>query len=108
MGTKTPKALQNAAFFIFGKMFCLHGGIELRELKPSQVQRHMNPDRYIYSEDVSKNCNGIFKQLNIATKVVVPLLSCPETGERCPVHIVLLQVTKGKDIFFPATGEDTK
>jgi len=37
MGTKTPKALQNAAFFIVGKMFCLNGGVELRELKPSQV-----------------------------------------------------------------------
>ena len=53
MGMKTPKALQNAAFFIVGKMFCLRDGVELRELKPSQVQRHMNPDRYIYSENVS-------------------------------------------------------
>ena len=105
MGTKTPKALQNAAFFIVGKMFCLRGGVELRELKPSQIKRHTNPDRYIYSENVSKNCNGIFKLLNIANKVV-PLFSCPEAGERCPVHILDVYFRKlpkesiTKDIFF--------
>ena len=33
MGTTTPRALQNAAFFIVGKMFSLRGGQELRELK---------------------------------------------------------------------------
>ena len=105
MGTKTPKALQNAAFFIVGKMFCLHGGVELRDLKPSQVQRHRNPDRYIYSENVSKNRNGTFKQLNIANKVV-PLFSCPEAGEHCPVRILDMYFCKlpkesvTKDIFF--------
>ena len=45
MGMKTLKALQNAAFFIVGKMFCLRGGVELRELKPSHIKRHTNPDR---------------------------------------------------------------
>ena len=86
-GTKTPKALQNAAFFIVGKMFCLRGSVELRELKPSQIKRYTNSDRYIYSENVSKNRNGTFKQLNIANKVI-PLFSCPEAGERCPMHIL--------------------
>ena len=64
------------------KDVCLRGGVE-----PSQVIRHTNLDRYIYSEDVSKNCNGTFKQLNIANKVVT-LFSCPEAGERCPIHIL--------------------
>ena len=39
MGTTTPAALQNATFFIVGKMFCLRGGTELRNLKPSQMKR---------------------------------------------------------------------
>ncbi len=34
MGTATPKSLQNAAFYIAGKMFSLRGGAELRNLKP--------------------------------------------------------------------------
>ena len=37
MGTTTPRTLQNAAFFIVGKMFCLRGGNELRTLKLSQI-----------------------------------------------------------------------
>ena len=65
-GRRPPKLFK---MVIVGKMFCLCGGVELRELKPSQVHRHMNPDRYIYSENVSKNRNGTFKQLNIANKV---------------------------------------
>ena len=68
MGTKTPKALQNVAFFIVGKMFCYCGGVELRELNSSQIKRHTNPDRYTYSENVSKNRNGTFKQLTLQTK----------------------------------------
>ena len=47
MGMKTPKLFKMLHFSLFGKMFCLCGGIELRELKPSQVQRHTNADRYI-------------------------------------------------------------
>ena len=33
MGTSTPRSLQNAAFFVVGKIFCLGGGKKLRELK---------------------------------------------------------------------------
>ena len=44
MGTTTPRALQNAAFFIVGKMFCLRGGNELRNLKLSQIVLLHNPD----------------------------------------------------------------
>ena len=40
MGLTTPRALQNAAFFIAGKMFCLRGGEEHRSLKISQLKRH--------------------------------------------------------------------
>ena len=105
IGTKTPKALQNAVFFIVGKMFSLRGGIELRGLKPSQIQRHTNPDRYVYTENVSKNRNGTFKQLHVPNKIV-PLYRCPEAGEHCPVHILDMYFSKlpkealADDIFF--------
>ena len=37
MGESTPKALQNATFFVVGKMFSLRGGAEHRNLKISHV-----------------------------------------------------------------------
>ena len=33
MGTNSPKALQNAAFYTVGKMFSLCGGVEIRNFK---------------------------------------------------------------------------
>ena len=80
MGTITPKALQNAAFYtVGGRMFSHCGGVEMRSLKNSQVQRYTNPYRYVYTELVSKTSNGTFKNLHIANKTV-PLFACPETG----------------------------
>ena len=70
MGTTTPRALQNATFFIVGKMFCLRGGNELRNLKLSQIVLLHNPDRYEYNEHVSKTRNGTFKKLHVSNKVV--------------------------------------
>jgi len=35
MGVTTPKTLQNAAFYVVGKMFALHGVIEHRSSKLS-------------------------------------------------------------------------
>ena len=93
MGTKTPKALQNALFYTVGKMFSLRGGDEMRSLKISQIQRHTNPDRYVYTELVSKTSNGTFKKLHVANKTV-PLFACPEAGERCPLHILDLYLSK--------------
>ena len=105
IGTKTPKALQNAAFFMVGKMFSLRGRVELRQLRPSQVRRHNNPDRYVYTENVSKTRNGTFKHLHVPNKVV-PLFGSPEAGERCPVYILDTYFSKlpkeafASDIFF--------
>ena len=105
MGTTTPRALQNAAFFIVGKMFSLRGGQELRELKLSQVVRHDNPNKYEYTEHVSKTRNGTFKKLHIQSKVI-SLYRCPEAGNRCPVFVLDLYITKlppevtTQDIFF--------
>ena len=90
--------------------------VEVLNFKPSQVQRHTNPHKYIYSENASKNHNGIFKQLNIANKVV-PLFYFPDAGERCPVHILDMyfcklpkeSITKNIFIFRPLekTPSDT-
>ena len=55
----TPTGLQNAAFFVVGKMFCLRGGQEHRGLQLSQLKRFK--DRYVYYENTSKNRNGTFK-----------------------------------------------
>ena len=103
MGTTTPAGLQNAAFFVVGKMFCLHGGQEHHGLQLSQLKRY--EDRYMYYENTSKNRNGTFKQLRVKSKVV-PLFPCPEAGERCPVHILdkyiskLPTEAKDKDLFY--------
>ena len=61
MDINTPTGLQNAAFFIVGKMFCLRGGQEYRDLQLSQIKRF--EDRYVFYEHTSKNRNGSFKQL---------------------------------------------
>ena len=51
---RAPKPLQNAAFFMAGKMFCLCGGVEDRGLKLSQLKKMHSPDRYVYYKHVSK------------------------------------------------------
>ena len=55
----TPVGLQNATFFVVGKMLCercdKNMGLQLSQLKRFD-------DRYVYYENVSKNRNGSFKQ----------------------------------------------
>ena len=46
IGIFNPQVLLHCVFFYLGKCFCLHGGHELRELKPSQFVRGYNPDSY--------------------------------------------------------------
>ena len=80
-------------FYTVGKMLCLRGGVEHRALKLSQLQRRTQPDHYIYSENVSKNRNGSFKQLHIKSKTV-PVYACPEAGVKCPVYLLDLYISK--------------
>lgn len=47
----------------------------------------------MYYENVSKNQNGSFKQLHINSKVV-PVFPCPEAGDRCPVRLLDLYISK--------------
>lgn len=58
LGVNTPKALLRAVFFLNGKNFCLRGGEEHRSLKISQLKREFNPNRYVYTENLSKNRSG--------------------------------------------------
>ena len=110
MDTKTPIGLQNAAFFVVGKMFCLRGGQEHRGLRLSQLKRFDN--KYVYYENTSKNRNGTFKQLRVKNKVV-PLHPCPEAGERCPVFVLDKYISKlpveakEKDLFYVRPLEKT-
>ena len=105
MSQRAPKPLQNAAFFMTGKMFCLRGGVEHRALKLSLLKRMHSPDRYVYYENVSKNHNGSFKQLHIKSKLVL-LFACAEAGERCPVSIFEKYISKlqqdaiSRDLFY--------
>ncbi len=87
----TPTDLQNAAFFVVDKMFCLCGGQDHRGLCLSQLKRFDN--KYVYYENTSKNRNGTFKQLRVKNKVA-PLHPCPEAGERCPVAILDKYISK--------------
>jgi hypothetical protein len=87
LGVADPKSLQNAVFYTLGKMLCLRGGMEHRLLKLSQLERRRQPDHYVYSENVSKNRNGSFKQLHVKSKTV-PVYACPHAGVKCPVYLL--------------------
>ena len=83
-GTSTPIGLQRAVFYYVGKVCCIRGGEEQRNLKPSQFKHYTNPDRYVYSEHGSKNHNGGFFQLDVESKNV-SIFKYEEAGERCLV-----------------------
>ena len=61
--------------------------------------------RYVYYENVSKTNNGSFKKQHLKPKVV-PLYSCPEASDRCPVKILdsyigkLPSYARETDIFY--------
>ena len=87
LSTKTPDGLQKAVFYYLGKVCCLRGGEEQHKLKLSQFTRLHNPERYIYTENGSKNRNGGFYQLHIENKVV-PIFKNPGAGCRCLVSLL--------------------
>ena len=105
LGTKDPKALQNAVFYYNGKNFCLRGGVEHRELKVTQLERTFEPNGYIYHEYVSKNRPGTYQKLHLQNKQV-PIYACPDAGERCHVFLLDLYLKKlpreaiQKDVFY--------
>ena len=64
----SPQGLLNCIFFLNGRNFCLHGGVEHRDLKLSQLKREdvmvdgKHLVRYSYTEHGSKNRSGGLKQ----------------------------------------------
>ena len=114
---ETPQGLLNCVFFLNGKNFCLRGGVEHRNLKPSQLRREVvkmqgkNVVRYTYTEYVSKNRAAGLKQLKQGNKVVHQYESA--CIERC--HVLLLDKylskippeAKKKDIFYLKPKADT-
>ena len=105
MNTSSPRGLLNAVFFYNGKNFALRGGKEHRDFSLSMLVRKENPDRYIYTENASKNRGGGLGQLTLEHKTV-PIYATPSAGERCHVHLLDLYISrlppaaKEKDIFY--------
>ena len=99
LGCSSPITLQRTVFFYLGKNFCLRGGEEQRELKPSQLLRMRNPDQYVYVETGSKNRSGGLKELNVDNEVV-PIYACPGAGERCLVYLLDFYLSKLPSIAF--------
>ena len=92
-------------FFNLGKVCCLRGGEEQRNLKPSQFTRLHDPERYVYTEHGSKNRNGGFYQLHVSNKSV-PIFKNPAASESCLISLLdqylskLPQAAKEMDIFY--------
>ena len=98
MGAQSPCSLLNAVFFCNGKNFCLRGGEEHRKLKLSQLERLSDPDRYVYTENCSKNHAGTFDQLHVQKKVVPVYCTCDNASVtanvRCHVHLLDAYISK--------------
>ena len=77
-----PTALLSTVFYLNGTNFCVQGGEEQRNLKICQLKRLHNPDRYIYTENASKNRTGGLKQMRVKNKSV-PVMAVPACGVMC-------------------------
>ena len=101
LGTQSPKALLAAVFYSNGKNFCLRGDSEHRRLKLSQFKRLHNPEKYVYTENGSKNHSGSLSERTVPNKSV-PIFACRDAGDRCHVHLLDLYISrmpkKAKDL----------
>ena len=92
-------------FFLQWEMLCLRECQEHRELQLSQLERSKNPDKYVYSENSSKNWKGGLSELRLEHKGVT-IVGNPSAGCRCHVFILDLYISKlpkaeiEKDIFY--------
>ena len=76
------------------KIFSLHGCVEMRQFKISQIKRTpIQTNTCMYMDFVSKNSSGTYKKLHIANRVV-PAFACPQADECCPVHVLDLYFSK--------------
>lgn len=111
LGIDNPTSLLRAVFFNNGKIFCLRGGEEHRNLRLSQFRR--NENGYTYTENASKNRSGGLAQLRVKNKCV-EILENPEAGDRCPCRLLDLYIdklpmeAKDKDLFYVRPVEKPK
>ena len=84
LNLNNPLGLLRAVFYSNGKVFFLWEGNEHRNLKISHFVCQSDPDRYIYTENGSKNRSGGFTDLRIENKIV-PIYANSEAGIRCHV-----------------------
>jgi hypothetical protein len=85
-------------------VFCLHGGEEQRNLKPSQFVHTKQPDCFTYVENGSKNHSGINPT---KSNKVVPMYACTEKRPRCLVYLLYSRIfskfppkAKEMDVFY--------
>ena len=90
LGVHTPRALLNAVFYMNGKVLCLRGGQEHKNLKISQFTFGSDQGgQYVqYAENGSKNRSGTYKEKSDQNKIVKHY-STPELGNQC--YVFLLQ-----------------
>ena len=80
-------------FYYNGKNFALRGIGEQYRLKVSQLVREYNPDRYVYTENGSKNRSGGIGDFNVPNKIV-PVYSNPAARVRCHVFLLDMYIRK--------------
>ena len=86
-----PVALQRAVFFYVGKVFCLRGGQQQRDLKISQFVCSTDPDCYMYVENGLKNRSGVNAK---ETNKVVLVYASPSTHPCCLDYLLDLYLSK--------------
>ena len=91
MGMNTPVSLLQAVFYYNGKIFCLRGGEEHRNLKVSQFRR--TEKGYTYTETSSKNCQGGMSQLKLKKKCI-EIVENKEAGGRCHCKLLDAYISK--------------
>lgn len=74
-------------FYYVGKAFVVHGGQEQRNLKPTQLERGYDADRYTYTENGSKNHPGWFGAIRASNKVVT-IYANSDSEPRCLVYLL--------------------
>ena len=105
MGLDNPKSLQRAVFYVIGKIFCICGGEEQRNLGPAQFICSYSPDCITYAEHGSKNYSAQAKNLRFENKEV-PCPAVPENRPKCLVFLMDLYLAKlpkfafGKNILY--------
>ena len=95
LGVDTPTVLLNALFFLNGKILCLRGGREHKQLKLSQFSFSTDSGgEYVtYTENGSKNRSGTYKDKPGDNKVVKQYSSA-DLGNKCCVSILKLYLSK--------------